>query len=287
MNSSEFGNAIISGVEESVSEGCDPGMLNPLLIKELRTLTRSGMIYAIGVMLIISLSALAFGLIWEASTTGRTLGPEYGRSMFLTFVVVLILAICLIFPAFTAGAISSERERMTFGLLRVTLLKPHQYLAGKMGPVIIYILILLSASLPVAILMLPLGGISAAELAYCYLVTFIPAMAFSLAGLMWSSVFKSTRTSTGVTYAFAGFFIFGTGVVPMILKEAFQAKLNRVLLDLFVSLNPFYAAASILGRTKEIRVAGLSPQGITMAGYLIVCLITACIAMLRFRRMRE
>jgi ABC-type transport system involved in multi-copper enzyme maturation permease subunit len=261
-------------------------MLNPLLTKELRTLTRSGKMYAIGVIFIITLSALTFSLIWEASTAGRTLDPEYGKGMFLTFFVVLILAICLIFPAFTAGAISSERERMTFELLRVTLLKPHQYLVGKMGPVIIYILILLSASLPVAILMLPLGGISTAELAYCYLVTFISAMAFSLTGLMWSSVFRNTRASTAVTYAFAGFFIFGTGLVPMILKGAFQAKLNRVLLDLCTSLNPFYAAASILGRTKGIQIAGLSPQNITIAGYLIVFLIAACIAMLRFERMR-
>lgn len=261
-------------------------MLNPLLIEELRTLTRSGRMYAICLIIIIALSALTFGLIWEASTSGRTLDPEYGKGMFLTFFVVLILAICLIFPAFTAGAISSERERMTFELLRVTLLKPHQYLVGKMGPVIIYILILLSASLPVAILMLPLGGISTAELAYCYLVTLISAIAFSLSGLMCSSVFRNTRSSTGVTYAFVGFFIFGTGIVPMILKEAFQVKLSRVLLDLCTSLNPFYAAASILGRTKEIQVAGLSPQNITIAGYLVISLITACIAMLRFKRMR-
>jgi ABC-type Na+ efflux pump permease subunit len=261
-------------------------MLNPLFKKELRILTRNGKMYAIGVILIIALSALTFGLIWEASATERNLDPEYGKGMFLAFFVVLILAICLIFPAFTAGAISSERERMTFELLRVTLLKPHQYLVGKMGPVIIYILILLSASLPVAILMLPLGGISTAELAYCYLVTFIPAMALSLTGLMWSSVFRNTRSSTGVTYALAGFFTFGTGIVPMILKEAFQAKLNRVLLDLCVSLNPFYAAASILGRTKGIQVSGLSPQSITIAGYLVISLITACIAMLRFKRMR-
>jgi hypothetical protein len=270
------------GVEEIDSERHDSGMLNPLLIKELRTLTRSGKMYAIGVTLIITLSALTFGLIWEASTTERTLGPDYGKNMFLIFFVVLILAICMIFPAFAAGAISSEREQMTFDLLRVTLLKPHQYLVGKMGPVLIYILILLSASLPVAILMLPLGGISTAELIYCYLVTFIPAMAFSLIGLMWSSVFRNTRTSTGVTYAFAGFFTLGTGLVPTILKEASQAKLNRIC----VSLNPFYAAASILGRTKGIQIAGLSPQSITIAGYLIISLITACIAMLRFRRMR-
>ena len=261
-------------------------MLNPLLIEELRTLTRSGRIYAIGVTLIITLSALTFGLIWDASTTERILGPEYGKGMFLVFFVVLILAICLIFPAFTAGAISSEQERMTFDLLRVTLLRPYQYLVGKIGSVLVCISTLLFASLPVAILMLPLGGISTTELIHCYLVTFIPAIAFSLSGLMWSSVFRNTRTSTGVTYAFAGFFIFGTGIVPMILKEAFREKLNQVVLDLCVSLNPFYATASILGRTKAIQVSGLSPQSITIAGYLVISLITACIAMLRFKRMR-
>jgi len=137
-------------------------MLNPLLAKELRMQARSKETYAVGGIFILVLSVLAFSLIWEASTGDRTLDAEYGKGMFRAFVVVLMLALFLISPALTVGAISSEREKLTFSQLRVTLLRPRQILVGKAAPSLVYILILLFASLPIAIMIVPLGGISLA-----------------------------------------------------------------------------------------------------------------------------
>jgi hypothetical protein len=262
-------------------------MLNPLLIKEFRIETRGWETYAVGTVYILALSALTFSLIWDASTGERVLDPEYGREMFLAFVVVLILAICLICPAFAVGAISSERERLTFDQLRVTLLKPRQILVGKASLPLIYILILLFASLPVAVLIMPAGGISLMEVVFCYLIAFVSAAAFSLIGLMWSSIYRSTRVSTAMTYAIMGFFTFGTAVVPMILSGVLQVKLNRVLLDLCIALNPFHAVFSVLGKGRQFRLAGLSSWEIAMAGYLIISVIAICVALLRFKRMRS
>ena len=143
-------------------------MLNPLLIKEFRMKARGMEAYVVGVIYILVLSALAFGLFWEASSGGRTLDPEYGIKMFIAFVVAMILAVCLICPAFTVGAVSSEREHLTFHQLRITLLKPRQILLGKALPPIIYILVLIIASIPIASLIAPVGGVSLAEIFFCY-----------------------------------------------------------------------------------------------------------------------
>jgi ABC-2 type transport system permease protein len=252
-------------------------MLNPLLIKELRMKTRGVEAYAVGVIYIFALSALAFGLFWEASSGGRTLDPEYGIKMFLAFVVAVILAVCLICPAFTVGAVSSERERLTFDQLRVTLLKPRQILLGKALPPVIYVLVLIVASIPAASLIAPVGGISPAEMFFCYATAFISAMAFGLVGLMCSSIYRRTRPSIVMTYSIAGFFLFGTAVIPRIVR------LNRVLLDLCLSMNPFYAAMSALGRGKQVQIAGLSSWDIAVIGYLIISAVSACITLLRFR----
>lgn len=262
-------------------------MLNPLLIKEFRVQTRGWETYAVGTIYILALSALTFSLLWEASTGERVPDPEYGSEMFLAFVIVLILAICLICPAFTVGAISSERERLTFEQLRVTLLKPRQILMGKATPPLTYILILLFASLPVATLIVPAGGIPHKEVASCYLIAFISAVAFSLTGLMCSSIYRSTRASTAMTYAIIGFFTFGTAMVPMILSGVFRVRINRVLLDLCTALNPFHAVFSILGKGKQFRLAGLSPWVIAITGYLIISAVAVCVALLRFKRMRS
>lgn len=242
-------------------------MLNPLLTKELRMQARNRETYVLGGIFILVLSVLVFSLLWEASTGDRPLDAEHGKNMFRAFVVVLMLAIFLISPALTVGAISSEREKLTFSQLRVTLLKPRQILVGKAAPVLAYILILLFASLPVAIVIMPLGGISLADMASCYLVAFISALAFGLIGLMCSSICRNTRASTVITYGIVALLAFGTA-----------------LLDMSMFLNPFHVAFSVLRRQTQI--SGLSPWVIMTIGYSIVSAIAACIALLRFRKMR-
>jgi hypothetical protein len=262
-------------------------MFNPLLLKELRMQTRGKETYAVSSVYLLALSVLAFTLIWEASTTDRTLDAGYGKEMFLAFIVVLMLAICMLCPAFTVGSISSERERLTLNQLRVTLLRPHQILVGKAAPPLIYILILLFASIPIAVLIVPLTDLSLIEVVFCYLAVLVPALAFSLIGLMCSSVYKNTRASTVMTYAIIGLFTFGTAVAPMILTRVFRMRINRILLDLFIALNPFHAVLSVLGKGRQIQVAGLSSWGIAIVGYLVVSVVAMCISLLRFKKMRD
>lgn len=261
-------------------------MLNPLLIKELRMQARGKEIYAISGIYILALSVLTFTLVWEASTGDRPLDVEYGKEMLLAFFVALMLAVCLICPAFTVGSISSERERLTFNQLRVTLLKPHQILVGKAAPSLIYILTLLFASLPIVLLIVPLSGLSLTELASCYLIALISALTFSLVGLTCSAIYRNTRASTVMTFATIGLLMFGTAVAPMILTGVFRVKINRILLDLFMSLNPFYAVLSVLGGGKQIQMAGLSPWSVTVTGYLAISAIAVCVSLFRFKRMR-
>jgi ABC-2 type transport system permease protein len=262
-------------------------MLNPLLIKEFRLQTRGWETYAVGTIYVLALSALTFSLFWEVSADDGAQDPGYGKGMFLAFAVVLTLAICLICPAFTVGAISSEREQLTFDQLRVTLLKPHQILIGKAGPTLIYLLILLFASIPIASLIIPAGGISLTEVFLTYLIAFISALTFSLTGLMWSSIYKNTRASTVMTYAIMGFFTFGTAVLPMIVSGVFKLKVNRALLDLCIALNPFHAVFDVFGKGRNLQLAGLSSWNIAIAGYLIISIVAVCIALARFSRMRS
>ena len=254
-------------------------MLNPLLIKEFRIQARGWKTYAAGVIYISAISALVFGLFWEASSNGKTLDPEYGIDMFFVFAIALILGVCSICPAFTVGAISLECEQDTYDQLRATLLKPYQILIGKALPPIIYILMLMGASLPVVSLIAPVGGISLAEIAACYLIVFISAMTFSLVGLMCSSIFRHTRTSIIVTYSIAGFFLFGTVIIPMIA--------NRVLMDRLIALNPFHAAMSVIGMSKQLQLSGLPSWSILAIVYLIISAASVCITLFRFRQDRD
>jgi hypothetical protein len=262
-------------------------MLNPLLVKEIRIQTRGWETYAIGTIYILALSALVFSLFWEAAGDKRGMEPGHGEEMFLAFAVVLILAITLICPALTVGAISSEREKLTFEQLRVTLLRPHQILIGKAGPPIIYAIVLLLASTPIVSFILLSDGISLEKVAYSYLIAFTSAMAFSLSGLMCSSVYRTTRLSTVMTYAIVGLFTFGTAMLPMIASNVFRLKINRVILDFSIALNPFHAVFSIFGKGRQLQLYGLSPWTVAILGYMVVSVLAICVALFRFKTMRD
>jgi len=259
-------------------------MLNPLLVKEFREQARGWKYLTAGASCVLIISILAFGLIWNASTGKKAINPEYGRNMFFIFIIALTTIMCTVCPAFTVGAISSERERLTHDLLRVTLLKPRHVITGKTVPALVYAMILLLASLPVIILIMPAGGASLIEIGYCYLTIFASVAAFSLTGLMWSSVFRSTRTSAAVTYTCIGFFIFGTMLAPAILDKVFHLETSHILLRACITLNPFLAAASSLGRTvvvsdlTPVQVFGLPVWTMTVLCYLVISVIAISIA---------
>jgi len=255
-------------------------MLNPILIKELRIQMRSWKYYAVGTIYILTISGLVFGMIWEASTSKKTLDPEYGKRIFFAFFVVLTLAVCMICPAFTVGAISSEEELLSFDLVRITLLKPRHILSGKLAPVLIYALILLFASLPATLLIMPVSGTSLMEISLCYLIAFISATMFSLIGFMWSSIFRRTRIAAIVAYITTGVFAFGTMVVPTMLSRIFQVRISHILLSLCNALNPFYVIASKLEGAEK------ATELITnlIISYLIISVIVTLVILLRLRR---
>lgn len=259
-------------------------MLNPLLVKELRIKARRRDIRAVSIIYILMLSALAFSLFWLASTGSKTLDAEYGRGIFLNFVLALMLAICLICPAFTAGAISSEREWMTFGQLRVTLLRPYQILMGKFVPSLVYILILLLASIPIAILIMSLSGVSLVKAAHCYLIVFAAAFAFSLIGLICSSIYKKTQAAMVATYTIVSLFAFGTAIIPMILTSIFKVNIDQILLDWIVVLSPFHVMFTIMGKGRQFQLAGMASWNVALVVYIAISVIANFIILLRLKR---
>jgi ABC-2 type transport system permease protein len=113
-----------------------------------------------------------------------------------------LLLVCFICPAFTVGAISGERERQTYDLLRTTLLRARSLVLGKLISSMSYVLLLLVAALPLQSLAFLLGGISPEEVAIATLLLVSTAFLYSAAGIFFSTVMRRTLGATILTYAF-------------------------------------------------------------------------------------
>jgi ABC-2 type transport system permease protein len=189
---------------------------NPIMIKELRSRMRGSrafVVLTVYLLFMVSLITLIYIPITLSIRAGS--GPDLadvGKFVFAMIVLVQIFLVAFMAPAFTAGAISGEKQNQSYDLLRTTLLTPRQLVTGKILSALGYIFLLIFASVPLQSIAFLLGGIALPELLVAALLVLVSAVTFALIGLYFSAVMRTTIGSTVATYAAALFLLIGTPI---------------------------------------------------------------------------
>ncbi len=192
---------------------------NPVVIKELRGRMRGPRAFVVLTvyLLLMSLFVTLLYVVYVASTNNVYSGTNaqlIGKFVFGAVVGIELLLVCFIAPAFTAGAISGERERQTYDLLRTTLLSASSLVLGKLASALSYILLLLVAAFPLQSLAFLLGGVAPEEVLIASGLLIATSFLFGASGIFFSSLMRRTLGSTVLTYAFA---LMATLGLPLIL----------------------------------------------------------------------
>lgn len=245
------------------------GEPNPLLIKELRGRMRGARAYVVLTVYLLLLSCFA-SLIYYTSTSAMSSSPgiganmaEIGKAVFYTIVLVEIFMVTFITPAFTAGAITSERERQTYELLRATLLPARRVISGKLASALTYMLLLILAAIPLQSLAFMLGGVTVEELGLALIVLLVTALLFGTIGLLLSSLLRSTLAATVLVYAVALLLMIGLPVVMLI----FLALMDPILYGYSSDLS-FLAEAALFYLFYFL--VNLSPLGTAIATEVVL-----------------
>ncbi len=180
---------------------------NPVMLKELRGRMRGKRAFVVLTLYLLLLSGLA-GMIYAGfaaseslSAGGGTQLSAIGKTLFSAIVAVELFLVCFVTPAFTAAAISGERERQTYDLLRTTLLPARALVFGKLLSALSYVLLLILAAIPLQSIAFLLGGIGPEEVSISILLLVVSAIAFACLGIFFSTMTRSTLSSTVLTYA--------------------------------------------------------------------------------------
>ena len=148
--------------------------VNPIIIREMRGRMRGWRAFVVLTLHLVVLSFLAgtvYSIIYATSaSSGYNLtspniqyGPVIGQAIFSSTVFLLLFITSFISPSFTAGAIAGEKERKTYEILLITPMRARQIVAGKLGSVFLFLLLLILASLPVQSLAFLFGGVALTE----------------------------------------------------------------------------------------------------------------------------
>ena len=198
---------------------------NPVTMKELRSRMRGRRafvvltVYLLVMSLFLSLVYLAY-----ASASGTRFGPDSrqaGKAMFAVVVGVEVFLVIFIAPAFTSGAITGEKERQTYDLLRTTLLPANWFVLGKLFSALSYVFLLIFASIPLQSISFLLGGLSLEELFLGQLLVLVASVTFALFGLYCSSVMRSTLAASVVTFDGALFWTIGLPILILMFMGFF------------------------------------------------------------------
>ena len=213
---------------------------NPVTVKELRSRMRGRRAFVVLTVHLLVMSAF-ITLVYSAfaSASSGPFGPdsrEVGKVIFSSVLGLQGMLVVLVGPSFTAGAISGEKERQTYDLLRTTLLSANSFVAGKLVSALSYVLLLIFVAIPLQSIAFLMGGVAVIELILSQVIVLVSAVAFALWGLYASSRMRTTLAASVVTFAGALFITVG---IP-------------VFVGLFAMiLSPFFAGAAILSWQVE------------------------------------
>jgi ABC-type transport system involved in multi-copper enzyme maturation permease subunit len=172
----------------------------PILQKEIRTDFRKNRFF---VTHLVCLLALAIGILWKVvvDADNTLVKPEdIGKELFNNFFIIQLLVVAVVFPAFSATAISEERSAVTFDLLITTSLRPAEVIWGKFLACSVYCLVYIIATVPLLAVSYLFAGVSFPEILVAYLFLIGLTVLLTMAGIFISSCFSSNIMSTFTVY---------------------------------------------------------------------------------------
>lgn len=231
-------------------------MKNPLLLKEFRQRMRTARAPIVVAGYLISMVLLTFVLLYE-NVQGQLYMFQPARSQQVFFILSLLQMTIVGFltPAFSAGAISGERERRTLAILLTTPLSPFEILIGKILSSSALLSLLLFVTLPLYSLVFLFGGAVPAEALIVFAFQLFTIVIIATISVMWSTLALRSGWSMVLSYGTVSFMMIITGVVGYGLSFVHQQNpMESNMLyyaHIFLSLNPLWVEACLENVVSE------------------------------------
>jgi ABC-type transport system involved in multi-copper enzyme maturation permease subunit len=181
-------------------------------VKELRGRMRGRRAFVILTIYLLLLGSFAWmmELILERRYAGTVASSaafassQIGQGIFVALVMLETLLVVALAPAFTAGAISLEREKQTLDMLATTPVSSLSIVVGKLFSALTYLFILIFASIPFTAIVFVFGGVAPDDVIRGYAVLLATALGLGSTGIFFSALIKRTQAATIITYFAVG-----------------------------------------------------------------------------------
>jgi|SRR5215475_14395604 len=230
---------------------------NPMIRKELRQRLRERRAWVLPTIYVLLLATVV--LFAYSETSGRqgmnsAQGSDIGVAIFFAVIFAQVIVLLLMAPVFSAGGITIEKEQRTFGSLLTTLLTPADIWWGKFVSSLLYLLLLLSCSLPLLALSFAFGGIEPKDVLQASGYSVLVLAAVCSLGLLCSGLFRRSVHSTAAAYGLVLLLTIVTTILFTYMEEHWRrsgggAEEVPVYIHAPLLLNPLYPLLSMTGNS--------------------------------------
>lgn len=217
-------------------------MHNPIFLREFSSVARAWKTRLIIALYLLILAGLLL-ILWPTGGV-QSVVTEGGKKISAIFFSVNLTLLLLMIPAFSAGAITVERERGTYPALFTTLLTPFEILSGKLAASVAMIVIMTLLSMPPAAICALAGGVDAPFMGKIMILLLTTAVSYGTMGLACSSICGRTTTAVLLNYVLVLLFA-GATWLPAALLSNLLPELN-VFFQAVRSFSPFDAMLFLL-----------------------------------------
>lgn len=223
--------------------------INPIIVKELRSRMRGARAFAMltGTLLLLGMVSYAlYRIVLLTTPTYSTspLSPQIGQTLFTGLAFLELMMVCFVTPALTAGAVSGEREKLTYEMLLATPLRPASILWGKLISALSYVFLLVFAAIPMASLVFIFGGVTPRDMVKTLVILVAVTVTFGVTGIFMSTWLGRTARATALSYLVVLALLIGPIFVYILVGVLQQAEPPRWILvpnpvsALFSALTP-------------------------------------------------
>jgi ABC-type transport system involved in multi-copper enzyme maturation permease subunit len=240
-----------------------PPGITAIIVKELRSRMRGRRAFIILTLYVLLLAGFAWmsqqihlsQMGGESRFGGQATyaSASVGRGIFADLLMLQTLMIAVLAPAATAGAISSEREHQTLELLAVTPISSFAIVLGKLLSALVWVFVLILASIPVTALVFVFGGVAPDDVLRGYGVLLATVIGLGSIGIFFSALTRRTGASTALTFVVVIALVLGSQYLFDFLGKTADTGANGLRKqppELILYLNPFVAQADVACGTE-------------------------------------
>jgi ABC-type transport system involved in multi-copper enzyme maturation permease subunit len=229
--------------------------VNPIYDKEMRS-----EIFSQGTLMLRLVIQISMGLALFVMAVCLYIRPAYA-AWYISYVLLFNM---LVGPVFSAGSVTSERERQTLDLLLVTLVTPWQMLWGKLLSGLrvssVLTLFLLWPVLLACLMPLPFWHNLPTMVGYVVVIA-LTCVTTAATALFCSTIFQKSATSLITTYLVIVVMFMGPVAVKFFTETFFRDTMQAGIVEQVGMISPFSATFALPLNIPEedVRVVGNAP----------------------------